>query len=68
MQECLDRMNLPDYILEILKCSKGVIVPKIRTDLFELAMGNVANTTYDVEYEPWLWSRCHCNIELLCDR
>ena len=51
MQECLDRMNLPDYILEILKCSKGVIVPKTRTDLFELAMGNVANTTYDVEYE-----------------
>lgn len=51
MQECLDRMNLPEYVLEILKDSKGVIVPKTRTDLFELAMGNAANKTFDVEYE-----------------
>ena len=51
MQEYLDKMNLPDYILEILKGSKGVIFPKTRTDLFELAMGNAGNTTFDVEYE-----------------
>jgi len=51
MQERLYRMNLPDYIIEILDCSKGVIIPKTRTELFKLAMGNEANTTFDVEYE-----------------
>lgn len=51
MQEYLDKMNLPDYILEILKGSKGVIFPKTRKDLFELAMGNPGNTMFDVEYE-----------------
>ena len=51
MQEKLYEMNLPDYVLEILECSKEVIVPKTRTELFELAMGNKENTTFDVEYE-----------------
>ncbi|PWJ50386.1 protein of unknown function [Faecalicatena contorta] len=51
MQECLNRMNLPDYVLEILKSSKGVIIPKTRTELFELAMGNESNTIFQVEYE-----------------
>jgi len=51
MQEYFNRMNLPDYVMEILKYSKGVIIPKTRTELFRLAMGNETNTTFDVEYE-----------------
>jgi len=51
MQECLYKMNLPDYVIEILKTSKGVIIPKTRTELFELAMGNESNIIFDVRYE-----------------
>lgn len=51
MQGCLNKMNLPDYVLEILKSSKGVIIPKTRTELFELAMGNESNIIFQVEYE-----------------
>lgn len=51
MQEYVDRMNLPDYVREILEGAKGVVIPKTRTELFTLAMGNEANTTFDVEYE-----------------
>ena len=51
MQECLYQMNLPEYVLEILEASKGVIIPKTRRELFTLAMGNETNTTFDVAYE-----------------
>ncbi len=51
MQESLSKLNLPDYVIEILNGSKGVIVPKTRNELLKLAMGNEVNTTYDVEYE-----------------
>ncbi len=51
MQECLYQMNLPEYVLEILEASKGVIIPKTRMELFTLAMGNETNTTFDVAYE-----------------
>ena len=49
--ERLNKMNLPDYVLAILKSSKGVIIPKTRAELIMLAMGNETNTTFDVEYE-----------------
>ncbi|MBE6023299.1 MAG: DUF4914 family protein [Cellulosilyticum sp.] len=51
MQEYLYRMNLPEYVMEILESSKGVIVPKTRTELFKLTMGNDTNTVFDVSYE-----------------
>lgn len=51
MQEQLNKMNLPDYVVEILESSKGVIVPKTRTELVNLAMGKATNTTFDVAYE-----------------
>lgn len=51
MQECLYRINLPYYVIEILESSKEVIIPKTRAELFALAMGNKANTTFDVKYE-----------------
>ena len=46
-----DRLNLPDYILDILSNSKGVIVPKTREDLISLSMGQEGNTSFNVEYE-----------------
>lgn len=51
MQDYLSKIKLPDYVLEILEGSKGVTVPKTRLELFQLAMGNEANTIFDVEYE-----------------
>lgn len=46
MQKYLYRMNLPEYVMDILENSKGVIVPKTRTALFELTMGNDTNTVF----------------------
>lgn len=46
-----DRLKLPDYILDILNNSKGVIVPKTREDLISLSMGQEGNTSFNVEYE-----------------
>ncbi len=51
MQKRILKMNLPDYVLEILESSKKVVIPKTREDLFTLAMGNDTNTVYHVEYE-----------------
>ncbi|WP_099469868.1 DUF4914 family protein [Konateibacter massiliensis] len=53
MKNLLDEMklNLPDYILDILKQSKGVIIPKTREELVALAMGSNENTTFDVCYD-----------------
>ncbi|MFA9378017.1 MAG: DUF4914 family protein [Lachnotalea sp.] len=51
MQEKLKKMNLPDYVLEILNTSKRVTIPKTRTELFELAIGSKENTTFEVNYE-----------------
>lgn len=34
-----DRLNLPDYVMDILNNSKGVIVPKTREELISLSMG-----------------------------
>lgn len=51
MLECLRKLNLPDYVLEILNHSKGVIVPKTRAELLELAMGNGTNNEYEIEYD-----------------
>lgn len=46
-----DRLNLPDYILDILNNSKGVIVPRTREELIALSMGKEGNTSFNVEYE-----------------
>ena len=51
MQNCLKKLNLPDYVQEILAASKGVIVPKTRTELMILAFGKEENINYGVEYE-----------------
>lgn len=45
------KLNLPDYVLDILNNSKGVIIPKSREELAVLAMGSSANTTFDVSYD-----------------
>jgi hypothetical protein len=44
-------MNLPEYVMDILVQSKGVVIPKTREDLLTLAMGNSENTEFDIEYE-----------------
>ena len=46
-----DRLNLPDYILDILTHSKGVIIPRTREELISLSMGKEGNTSFNVEYE-----------------
>ncbi|WP_143318759.1 DUF4914 family protein [Clostridium sp. HBUAS56010] len=51
MLECLRKLNLPDYVHEILDQSKGVIIPKTRAELLELAMGSAENNEYNIEYE-----------------
>jgi hypothetical protein len=38
-------------VLEILEHSKGVIIPKSREELIDLAMGSKANVTFDVNYD-----------------
>lgn len=51
MLECLRKLNLPEYVLDILNHSKGVIIPKTRAELLELAMGNAENKEYNIEYD-----------------
>ena len=51
MNKDLKKLKLPEYIMNILNGSKGVIVPKKREDLIQLAMGNSINTAFDVAYQ-----------------
>ncbi len=51
MNEHVSKMNLPSYVLDILKESKGVIIPKTRAELVHLAMGKEENISFNVEYE-----------------
>lgn len=51
MTERLKEMNLPEYVLDILVESRGVIIPKTRAELITLAMGNAENKMFQVEYE-----------------
>ncbi len=52
MLECLRKMNLPEYVRDILDHAKGVIVPKTREELLLLAMGNdPENMEFRIEYE-----------------
>jgi len=51
MNKDLEKMNLPEYILDILNNAKSVVTPKTREELIVLAMGNENNTTFDVEYD-----------------
>lgn len=51
MKTVIEKLNLPEYILDILNHSKGVIVPRTREELIELAMGSGENTTFDVCYD-----------------
>ncbi len=50
MQEHLKKLSLPEYILDVLNNSKGVIIPKTREELFDLAMGN-SEDSFNIEYE-----------------
>ncbi|SFR69602.1 DUF4914 family protein [Anaeromicropila populeti] len=51
MEENANKMNLPEYVLDIVTHSKGVTIPKTREELLRLAMGNGENTLFPVEYE-----------------
>jgi len=53
MQDCLKKLNLPDYVVEILEKAPKIIVPKTREELIELAFGNdgKGNMVFNVEYE-----------------
>lgn len=49
--ELLKKMQLPDYIRDILAGSEKVIFPETRYELFELAFGKKGADSFDVEYE-----------------
>jgi len=51
MLECLRKLNLPEYVQDILNQSQGVVIPKSRTELLTLAMGGDENVTFDIDYE-----------------
>jgi hypothetical protein len=51
MNKALEKLNLPDYMMDIVKNAKGVIVPKSREELFSLAMGNKEEGSFDISYE-----------------
>lgn len=51
MKEYLSNLNLPDYVEDVLRNSKEVIIPKTREELFHLAMGKEETTSFDIEYE-----------------
>ncbi len=47
----LEKLNLPEYVLEVLNHSKGMTIPKTREELLSLAMGDKDNKIFNVEYE-----------------
>jgi hypothetical protein len=51
MLECLRKLNLPEYVQDILSQSQGVVIPKSRKELLTLAMGGDENVTFDIDYE-----------------
>jgi len=51
MLECLSKLNLPEYVQDILNQSQGVVIPKSRNELLTLAMGGDENITFDIDYE-----------------
>jgi hypothetical protein len=51
MLECLRKLNLPEYVQDILNQSQGVVIPKSRKELLTLAMGGDENITFDIDYE-----------------
>ncbi|MGC6175488.1 DUF4914 family protein [Lacrimispora sp. 38-1] len=51
MLECLRKLNLPEYVQDILNQSQGVVIPKSRKELLTLAMGGDENVTFDIDYE-----------------
>ncbi|MBE5991031.1 MAG: DUF4914 family protein, partial [Paenibacillaceae bacterium] len=51
MLECLRKLNLPEYVQDILNQSQGVVIPKSRNELLTLAMGGDENITFDIDYE-----------------
>lgn len=51
MKKELEKLNLPEYIIDILENAKSVTIPKTRLELIDLSMGSIGNTEYNVEYE-----------------
>lgn len=51
MKKVFEKLNLPDYVLDILNHSNEVIIPKTREELIDLAMGNKDNIIFDVNYD-----------------
>ncbi len=51
MQECIKKLNLPKYMMDILESANEIIIPKTRHELFELAIGKKEETIYPVSYD-----------------
>ena len=51
MNELIKKLNLAKYAFDILKDSKGVIIPKTRNELINLALGGEDTTHFEVKYD-----------------
>ena len=44
------KLNLPDYVNEILENCKSLTIPKTKGELYELSFGNAGNDNFEVSY------------------
>ena len=51
MSDLTKKLNMPEYVQNILENSKGVIFPKTRGELISLAFGGDNTTNFEVKYE-----------------
>lgn len=51
MNTLMKKMNLPDYVVDILEHSAHVTYPKTKEELVSLALGNSEENIYEVNYE-----------------
>ncbi len=50
-QTILQKMILPEKLKSIIEGKTNIVIPTSRTHLYDLALGNNTNATYDVEYD-----------------
>lgn len=51
MSDLTKKLNMPEYVQNIIENSKGVIFPKTRGELISLAFGGDDTTNFEVKYD-----------------
>jgi len=51
VKEKVKKLNLPDYVNEILENCRSLTLPKTKAELYELSFGNAGNDVFEVSYE-----------------